>query len=227
MSSIEGKTLIRFMKKSIGSIIIVGLFFALISFFLLISTEKRFKAKTDFLIVQDQMGTQDFYSLSKSAEFLGGVLGEVVYSSVFIEEVIATGKVDSEFFPLSDRERLRKWKKIVKIESSPRLGIIRVEVFESDYERALNISEAIAEIMTKKNYLFRGKVNLDVRILTGPIIERNPDNEKIALVVVSGFILGALLKVIQLYYLFVRKNNYNNGEDMYLESLIQQEKSNM
>jgi hypothetical protein len=81
--------------------------------------------------------------------------------------------------------------------------------------------------MTKKNYLFRGKVNLDVRILTGPIIERNPDNEKIALVVVSGFILGALLKVIQLYYLFVRKNNYNNGEDMYLESLIQQEKSNM
>lgn len=223
MSSIQGKIVLDYMKKNAGAIIVVGLLVALVSFFILISTEKRFKATTDFLIVQDQMGTQDFYSLSKSAEFLGGVLSEAVYSSVFIEEVKKTGKIEEGFFPDSERERLKEWEKIVKIERSPQLGIVKVEVFDNSYENALNLSEAIAEIMTKKNHLFRGRVNLDVRILTGPVLERNPGNKEVAMAVVGGFALGVMLKMTQLYFSLVRKVSNIQRDEEYLESLRQQD----
>lgn len=223
MSNIQGKMIIDFMKKNAGSIVVVGLIFSLVSFFVLISTEKRFKATTDFLIVQDQMGTQDFYSLSRSAEYLGGVLSEAVYSGVFIDEIEKTGKIEEGFFPGSERERLKKWNRIVRIERSPQLGIMKIEVFDNDYQNAVNLSEAIAEIMTKKNYLFRGKVNLDVRILSGPVLERNPGNREVAMAVLGGFILGVILKMIQLYFSLIKEISVNRSEEEYLESLREQE----
>ncbi|MDD3497949.1 MAG: hypothetical protein PHH24_00380 [Candidatus Moranbacteria bacterium] len=224
MSSIQGEATFNFIKRNAGIIIVIGLLFSLASFFAMVATEERFKVTTDFLIVQDQMGTQDFYSLSKSAEYLGGILGEAVYSSVFIDEVEKTGKIESGFFPASDRERLKKWNRVVKVERSPQLGIMKVEVFDDNYENAMKLSEAISEIMTTKNYLFRGKVNLDVRILSGPVLEKNPGNSEIAMAVIGGFVIGAFLKMIHLYFVFLGGASARKDEDEYLESLIQQER---
>jgi len=226
MSDVQASVIINFMKKNVGIIVVIGLLVSLTSFFALIFTEKRFKATTDFLIVQDQMGTQDFYSLSKSAEYLGGVLSEAIYSGIFIEEIKKTGKIEEGFFPNSDREKLKKWNKVVKIERSPQLGIIKVEIFDNDYENAVNLSEAVAEILTTKNYLFRGKVNLDVRILSGSILERNPGNKEVAIAVLGGFILGAILKMIHLYFLLLKEISFNKSEDEYLEQLMQEGRDN-
>lgn len=224
MTNIEGRVLTNFMKKNTGIIIVVGLLFSLASFFVLISTEKRFKATTDLLIIQEQAGEQDFYSLSKSTEYLGGVLAEAVYSSVFIDEVEKTGKIKAGFFPVSEKEKIKKWKRVVKVERSPQLGIIKIEVFDSNYENAVNLSGAITEIMTTKNHLFRGKVNVEVRVLSGPILERNPENSDIAIAVIGGFIFGAILKMIQLYFSLLKRISYARSEKEYLESLKEVDK---
>ncbi len=219
MMNSETLGFLKLIKNKIGSIVLFGLIFSLCSFYAFIFTEKRYETKTDFLIVQDQMENQDFYSISKSAEYLGGVLSEAVYSSVFIEELKKTGKVDNAYFPVIERDLMKKWKKSIEIEKSPNLGILKVKVYDNNKDVAVGVSQGISEIMTTKNYLFRGKVNLDVRILSGPITEKNPSLGKILLVVLSGFLLGIMIKIMHIYYRFIGSILRIREEDEYLSSL--------
>lgn len=203
MISNESMSLFNLVKNKIGIIFLFGLIFSLISFYAFIFTQKRYETETTFLIVQDQMENQDFYSLSKSAEYLGGVLSEAIYSSVFIEELKNTGKVEKIYFPVSERDLMKKWKKAVAIERSPNLGILKIRVYDNNKETAVGISQGISEIMVNKNYLFRGKVNLEVRVLSGPLTEKNPSIGKILLVVLGGFLVGVMINFMYIYYLFL------------------------
>lgn len=215
----ETMEFIKLIKNRIGIIILFGLIFALASFYGFILTQKRYVSKTDFLIVQDQMENQDFYSLSKSAEYLGGVLSEAVYSSVFIEELKNTNKINTSYFALSERDLMKKWKKAVEVERSPNLGILKIAVYDNDKNTAIGISQGISEIMLKKNYLFRGRVNLDVRILSGPLTEKNPSLTDVAVVVLGGFILGVFLSLMFIYYKFINNIFHLKEDEEYLRSL--------
>ncbi|MFA6183831.1 MAG: hypothetical protein WC682_01880 [Parcubacteria group bacterium] len=219
MMNVETIEFLNLIKKKIGIIILFGLIFALFSFYAFIFTQKRYETKTDFLIIQDQVGTQDFYSLSKSAEYIGGILSEAIYSSVFIEEVKRTNKINASYFPLDEREMMKAWRKAVKIENSPNLGILKIDVYDNDRNTAIGISQAISEIMVNKNNLFRGKVDLEVRILSGPITEKNPSLGKIFLVVLGGFIVGALIELMHVYYVFIGIMIKRAEGEEYLNSL--------
>ncbi|MDX9913213.1 MAG: hypothetical protein RBS77_01385 [Candidatus Moranbacteria bacterium] len=219
MVSAETISLANLIKNKMGVIFLFGLIFALISFYAFIFTQKRYETSVDYLIVQDQMGTQDFYSLSKSAEYLGGVLSEAVYSSVFIEELKKTNKIDASYFPSSEREAQKKWEKAVKIERNASLGIMKIKVYDNNRDATLQISQGISEIMVTKNYLFRGKVNLDVRVLSGPITEKNPSLSDIAVVIFGGFVLGCVLKLMHVYYGFINSIFRLKEDEEYLDSL--------
>lgn len=219
MISSETREFASFLRKRIGTTILFGLIFSLVSFYALVLSQKRYEAKTDFLIVQDQMENQDFYSLSKSAEYLGGILSEAVYSSIFINELKNTNKVDSEYFPSNERDLMKKWKKAVKIERSPNLGIIKVKVYDNNKETAIGISQGISEIMLNKNYLFRGKVNMEVRVLSGPITEKNPNIGEIFFVVIMGFLAGLAIKLMHVYYVFIGMLVRREEREEYLNSL--------
>jgi capsular polysaccharide biosynthesis protein len=219
MMNVETVDFLSLIKKKTGIIILFGLIFALFSFYAFVFTQKRYETKTDFLIIQDQVGSQDFYSLSKSAEYIGGILSEAIYSSVFIEEVKNTNKVDASYFPVDGRDMMKAWKKAVKIENSPNLGILKIDVYDNDKNTAIGISQAISEIMVNKNYLFRGKVDLEVRVLSGPITEKNPSVGKILLVIVGGFIVGALIELMHVYYVFIGIMIRKAEREEYLNSL--------
>jgi hypothetical protein len=76
-------------------------------------------------------------------------------------------------------------------------------------------------MMVTKNYLFRGKVNLDVRVLSGPITEKNPSLSEIALVIFGGFLLGILFRIFYLYFSYGYFFAGIREEDEYLGSLEQ------
>jgi len=219
MENLEMTVFLRLLKKKAGFIILFGLIVSLLSFYALIFSQKRYEASTDYLIVQDQMGTQDFYSLSKSAEYLGGVLSEALYSSVFIEEMKSTNKIDAAYFSYDEREALKKWNRAVKVERSPSLGIMKIKVYDNNKDTSVAISEAISEIMVTKNYLFRGKVNLDVRVLSGPIVEKNPSLAEIVVVVLGGLVLGCVLGVVYFYFKMLNLFGAKSSDEEYLNSL--------
>ncbi|EKE16356.1 MAG: hypothetical protein ACD_11C00020G0061 [uncultured bacterium] len=188
-------------RGKIGAIFLSGLFLSAVSFLFLVLNEKNFKVNSDFLIVQNATASQDAYSLSKSAEYFGKVLSESVYSELFINEVVKTGKVNAEFLPFDKKEKIKVWSKIVSASQNTNLGIVNIKIFDDNQKQAVAISEGVSEVLTTKNSLFRGEgQNIEVKVLSGPIVEKNPSILDIMAVILGGFLFGFLLSVVLVYY---------------------------
>lgn len=232
----QSNQLLPLIREKIGAVILTGILIGALSFLFLVISQKNFKVSTDFLVVQDKDGEQDYYSLSKSAEYIGKILSEAVYSDLFIDEAIKTEKVSEEFLPFDKKARLEQWNKIVKVKRNPEVSMLSVTVYGNNQEDAVKITEAISQVLTTKSYLFRGSgQNIDVRILSGPIVEKNPSFSEIVLVIIGGFIMGALISLLWLYYrpeknganfvLYTGKNKSESGNFTHLPEPEEYEES--
>lgn len=193
--------ILSLLKGKITGIVIFGFFVAALSFLAIVAKEKNFKVTTDYLIVQNQTQNEDFYTLSKSAEYTGRILNEGVYSEIFIEEIINTGKVNKEFLPFDKKERMKEWSKTVNVNRNSELGILSVEVFDDSQKQALEISGAIGDVLIAKNSLFLGEgQNISIKVLSGPITEKNPTLENVFATMIGGFVLGVMIGMLWTIY---------------------------
>lgn len=176
-------------------ILLFGAVGAAASFFVCIVASDRFQVGSDYLIVQNQSGaTQDAYAQFKSLDYLGKVLTESVYSERFIGAVVETGKVDSGFLPTDSYHRLKEWKRLVSVSRNSDAGILHVTVSTDDQKFALRVSQAVNQVLVERNSLFRAgdDKSVEVRVLSGPVVEDNPSIGEIALASVGGFVAVAL-----------------------------------
>lgn len=208
------------LRQKLGIIFLGGILLAVLTFLFLVISEKNFKAGTTFLVIQNNSGAQDFYSLSKSAEYISRVLSESVKSELFINEAVNTGKVNREFLPFDKKNRLKEWDKMVNVKRDSEMSILNVEVKHDSQKEALAISQALAIVLTEKNNLFRGENDqITVKILSGPIIEKNPSLAKIIFAAAGSFLLGIMIGITAAYY--TGKENYDllDADELYQESL--------
>ena len=195
--------LFALLRGRIGTLILWGALFGAMGFFGLIMTEKPFQTKMDFLVVQANATNQDFYTQFKSSEYLGKILAEAVYSDRFIDALVETGKVNKEFLPFDKQKRLAVWSKTVAVEKNLELGIIGVTV-KGDRERDVaRIMDGIAQVLTEKNSLFRGgdEKSVEIRVLSGPILEQSPSLTKVVKTVLVAFLAGLFLSA---FFIVVR-----------------------
>jgi capsular polysaccharide biosynthesis protein len=210
-------------KTRVKSMVLAGLLVAALSFLFLVTTQYNFRAGSDLLVVQNQTGFTDYYTLSKSADYLTSVMLESAYSEKFITEVKNTNLVSTAFLPANKLDALKKWESMVKISRNPNLGIVHVEVFGADQKQVAEISNAVIQVMTTKNGLFLGDgQKIEVRVLSGPIWEKNPTVLNIAVTMVSGFLLGIALSLVWIY--FSAEASPEKTLDEYQESLKYLEK---
>jgi len=203
-------------KNKAKTIILTGLFLGAFSFLFLVVTQKNFRVSSDFLVVQNQQGFSDYYALSKSADYLSSVLMESIYTEKFLEEIDQSGIITSDIFLPKDKvQRLESWAKMVKVSKNPNLGMIHIEVLNNNQKQGMDISNAIFNVITNKHYTFLGRgQDIDIRILNGPIWEKNPTIENIAFTIIGGFVIGVILNFIWLYY-----KEERNASNLYLEDL--------
>lgn len=184
--------LLALLRSKLGTLVIWGLLFGAVGFFGLIMTEKPFQTKMDFLVVQVTATNQDFYTQFKSSEYLGKVLSEAVFSERFIEALVETGKVNKEFLPFDKQKRLVAWSKMVTVEKNLELGILSVTVKGERERDVTRIIDGVSQVLTEKNMLFRGgdEKSVEIRILSGPILEQSPSLGKMVKVVLTAFLFG-------------------------------------
>ncbi len=193
--------IIEIIKNFWKSWLLFSLLFGAISFLFFVMTQKNFQSQMDLLVIQNQNGFSDYYALSKSADFLSGVLVESIYSEKFLEEMETTGLTISAFLPQDKSDRLKTWKKMVYVSKNSSLGMVNIKIMANSKSQLQKISETVLEVLTKKNYLFLGKgQDLDVRVLNSPIIEKNPTVSQMIFVYVGGFFVGGLLFLIWAFY---------------------------
>lgn len=201
--------LLYILKHTWKSLVLFGLLLGAISFFVFVVTQKNFRSHLDLLVIQNQNGFSDYYALSKSADFLSGILIESIYSEKFIDEMENSGLPVSSFLPEDKIKRLEIWKKSVSITKNPNLGMISIDILGDNRNQLSNTSDTVIDILIKKNYLFLGKgQDLDVRVLNGPIIEKNPSVSQMIAISFGGFVIGILFFLIWAFYkdLSFRKN---------------------
>lgn len=191
----------RLIKAKFWTLFLFGLLTGTISFFVTIFSLPYYQSSSDFLVVQANQGNQDFYTQFKSSEYLGKVLGEAVYSESFINAVIATGKVSGESLPFDKKTRLDQWKKMVIVKKNLELGVIQIAVTGNDPREVTKIMEGVSDVLINQNTLFRGgsPESVQIRVLSGPILEKTPSIMTLIKIIGTSFVAGFLLSLLYFF----------------------------
>lgn len=189
------------MREKIWNIILIGLAVSVCSGLFLIFSQSPYRADTAFLITFKNSTETDYYTVSRSAEYVGKALSEVVVSERFLDTAIAAGFVNPSSFSPDKKERLKQWTKMVSVSRGADFGFLNVRVFGDTNPSTQRTAKAVAEILTTKTKDFLGDTaNVEMKILSGPIVERNPSFTELVLAALGGFILGAALSVFLLLF---------------------------
>jgi len=164
---------------------------AVLFFDLMVIQEPQYKSSSKILVVQKQISGQDIYTISKSAQYLTGILKKGVYSDSFFEKMISSPyEVKINDFSESLKERREEWQESVKVSIIRDLGIMEISVFYSQKEKAEQINWAIIDTLEKDHSFYHGGGdNIKVKILDKPLVTDNP----VAINLWMGSIFGGLL----------------------------------
>jgi len=191
MSFQQKKGVSMLLKESIARGLFLGTFFALLGIGSAFVLQAPYRSSTDFMISSHQNG-QDYYTVTRSAEYMSRVLGEIVYTEKFIDTVIETGSIDTNFLPKDKKNRLKQWAQMLSVNKNPELGFIKVVISGSSEREVSRISQAVTVVLTEKSGEFFGNGNdtVNVKLLSGPIIEANPSGSLLSLIAIAGFLFG-------------------------------------
>lgn len=181
-------------KESFSRGLFIGVIFMISGIVGAFTLQAPYKASADFMISSTQDG-QDYYTATRSAEYMSRVLGEILYSESFINAIVNTGAVDTNFLPRDKKSRLDAWSKMLVVKKNPELGFISVSLSGSSELAVSKISQAVILVLNEKSStLFgNGSEKVSVRLLSGPIIEGNPSASQLFLIVLASLILGFFL----------------------------------
>lgn len=188
-------SLFTLLRQKMGILFLSGVLCAALVFAGTMVFSSRYQSGMDFLVVQSNTQGQDFYSLFKSSEYLSKVLSEAIYSERFIDAVVETGKINGQFLPANKKERLDEWRKMVEVQKNLELGVLSVTVKSDNDRDASRVMSAISEVLIERNSLFRSgdDKSVEIRVLSGPILEMQPTLKTILSVIIGGFLSGIFL----------------------------------
>lgn len=191
MNLIRKKGFLSLAKESFSQGLIIGIVIAVLGIATAFLAQDRFKASADFMVSSARDG-QDYYTATRSAEYMSRVLGEILYSESFIAAMVNTGRVDADFLPRDKKDRLETWSETLRVKKNSELGFIRVSLAGGSNRDVAKTSQAIIEALDRDGgELFgNGSDKVNVRLLSGPIIERNPSASMLALIALSGLVFG-------------------------------------
>ena len=194
--------LLNVAKKSAKGLFLAGIFIGALSFFLLVVTQKNSRATTDLLVVQNNIeGMADYFAQSKSVDYLNGILIESVYSEKFLAEMKNTNEMSVAYLPVNKVNRLKTWQRTVSLKKNANAGIISIDVFGDSPQQVTEISNAMIDVLTKQYSEFLGQgQNIEIKVLSGPIADKNPTTTQVVLVSFGGFAIGFLLAFLWAVY---------------------------
>ncbi len=188
------------LKRKTGTIFSLSfLLIALVMIFSLLGGLK-YSSQSKLLVVQNT-GNADAYAVSRSNEYLGNLLSEVVYSGSFFNLVISNPqyKVAQEYFSGTYSERLKLWRKSISTKTIADTGIIEVSIYHPNPDQARLISLAVNDVLINSNANYHGGDGVKVSILDQPLVSNYPDQPNLVLNFVFALALGLFLSFIFIY----------------------------
>lgn len=184
----ETFNLINQKKWLIFWLIILG---AVIAFDLAVIQKPKYEAGSRILVVQKQAAGQDIYTISKSAQYLTGILKEAVYSDSFFNKVVLWAPTLKSGFSGQVKERRKEWKSSLKVDIVRDLGEMKISVYSLEKDQAEQINRAVTEVLGKEhNFYHGGGDNVQIKILDEPLVSEEPVSADLWLSAVLGGLIG-------------------------------------
>lgn len=175
----------------------------------------QFSASTKILIIQKQEKNLDAYTATKSAERIGQNLVNVIYTSIFYNEVIESNPDIANKFPTDSVKRRKMWNKNIKASVIPETGILRVDVYDSDREYASQLVKTISYVLVNKGSDYHGGgTDVEIKIVDDVFVSKYPVRPNIivnlSLAIILGILLGSAYVVLNESRKPVVRTNYAN-----------------
>ena len=185
------KSFLRIAQESISKGFLIGACVAFVGVAGSFVLQERFQASADFMISSSQEG-QDYYTATRSAEYMSRVLGEVLYSEQFIQSMVETGQVNVGFLPINKKDRLETWSKILTVKKNSELGFMRISLSGKSERDVSRIAQAMIDVLNQKQDMLFGTTGktVNVRLLSGPIIEENPSVAELVFITIFALLFG-------------------------------------
>ncbi|MFH1367318.1 MAG: Wzz/FepE/Etk N-terminal domain-containing protein [Patescibacteria group bacterium] len=165
---------------------------AVLAFDLAVIQKPKYEASSRILVVQKQAEGQDIYTISKSAQYLTGILKEVVYSDSFFDKVILLAPdIGKSGFSDKIKERRKEWEKSVKVSIVRDLGEMKIKVYSSNKDQSEQIDRTITEVLEKEHGFYHGGGdNVQIKVLDYPLVSDQPVSTNLWLATILGGLIG-------------------------------------
>jgi len=181
-------------------VISITLIFVIIGLIVTLLQPLKYSSKSRLLILQ-QNASSDAYTVSKSNEYVGGLISEVIYSGSFLDSLKASNSIfDRNYFSGSYKENVKKWGETVFARSSGSTGVIDIEIYHTNPEEAKNISNAVNQLIIsgQSPYKFNPE-QTKISIIDEPVVSSFPVKPNIPVNLALSLLFGLIASCSYIY----------------------------
>lgn len=179
--------------KNILTVGFIALLLGLLSFSISLWQTPRYKSTVKLLAVFNQTNI-DTYTASKTANYITGILGEVIYSDSFIDSVYKSDSNLVNSLNTNPDKKQKQWKKMVKTKILDNKGIIIVDVFGDDRYQTNLLASDISYTIINQHGIYDGSADrVTIKMIDVPSIFESWSTTKIISDGLIGILAGLLL----------------------------------
>ena len=188
MSSIK-----PFSLKNILTVGFISLLLGLLAFSISLWQTPRYKSTIKLLAVFNQTNI-DTYTASKTANYITGILGEVIYSDSFVDSVYKGEVTLKDNSGNNPEQKQKEWKKSVKTKILDNKGIINIDVYGNDRYQTNLLASTIGYTIINQHGIYDGSTDrVTIKMIGVPSIFESWSTTKIISDGLIGILAGLLL----------------------------------
>lgn len=179
-----------FNSKNVKTIAVIAIFFAILAVFTSLMQTPKYQSSSRILVVFKQEKIDPYFAL-KTSEYLTGILGEIIYSTSFLDSVIKSQFGLKDELGFSQKTRQKNWEKMIQVETDNNRGLIRLDVFHPDKDQANRFAEAVIYSLATKHSAYHGLGNsVELKVIDQPTVSEGRARPRIVLNAFLGAIIG-------------------------------------
>lgn len=191
------KNFLKSLKNKWEAVVIITIITGTIGLYINFFLPHYYSATNELLIVQKQRANLDAYTAIKGSEQLAYTLKQIITSPTFFSKVTSHNpSIQNEYFGKNIEDQLKKWHKLVKVETLANTGILKISTFHTDQRQVLEISQSIKQNVQKNYPTFLGsEEQLDIVSLGNPVVSEKFVKPNALINTFIGFVIGLLASI--------------------------------
>lgn len=163
----------------------------------------EYRSSARILVVPLQEQAFDPLSAARASEQLGNTLSQVMYTSFFQDQVLASGlaNIDAARFSEEGAKRRQQWHKKLNTQVARETGMITIDMYDTKAGQAKALLTGIVEVLTETAWQYHGAGDhVVVRLVDAPLTTKHPVRPNVPMNMFLGLILGLLGAVLYLLW---------------------------